>query len=348
MLVAAGVLVGFGGGVLATLVAKHSSVRTPQARAATTPAARVSARISSSPLPAISLLPSPTASLDPRPRSAQTGPQLRAACTDPAACGFPNAADTGPGSTPLTPHSGNLDIRTDGTVISGWDLTGSLDVYANNVTVIDSRITSTNWWGVNLRPGYTGLRILHSYLTGVPGRGLDNGGEDYAMSNMGTGSVEVGWCDMSVFGNTISTGHGYIHDNYVHGLVPFINKRGYYQHTDAVIEEGGDTAGLDLDHNTLLNPIRIDQGASAAIGLYPDSGAVTDVTIKDNWLAGGAYTLYGGGPNAARMVVTGNVFSGEYWPQAGYYGAIADWHDAGAGNSWSGNTFSDGTQVAAP
>jgi hypothetical protein len=97
---------------------------------------------------------------------------------------------------------------------------------------------------------------------------------------MSGGSVEVGWCDLSVFGNTISTGHGDIHDNYVHDLVPFINKRGYYQHTDAVISGGGDTAGLHLEHNTLLNPIAVDRGASAAIGLFPDSGADTN-TFRD-------------------------------------------------------------------
>lgn len=75
--------------------------------------------------------------------------------------------------------------------------------------------------------------------TAVPGKGPDNGGEDYALSNTGNGGVEAGWRDLSAFGNTVSTGHGYIHDNYVHDLVPFINHAGYYQHTDAVIADGG-------------------------------------------------------------------------------------------------------------
>jgi hypothetical protein len=153
---------------------------------------------------------------------------------------------------------------------------------------------------------------------------------------------------MSVFGNTVSTGHGDIHDNYVHGLVPFINHSGYYQHTDAVIANGGDTAGLRVEHNTLLNPIDVDHGASAAVGLFPDDGPVTDITIKDNWLAGGAYTLYGGGSGAARVIVSGNVFSDEYWPQSGFYGPIAHWNPSGAGNVWSDNTFRDGTAIAAP
>ena len=232
--------------------------------------------------------------------------------------------------------------------INGWNLTGSLDVYADNVTIIDSKITSSNWWGVNLRPGYSGLRILHTLITGAPGQGPDNGGEDYALSNMSDGAVEVGWSDLSVFGNTLSTGHGYIHDDYVHDLVPFITKNGNYEHTDTVISEGGDTGGLRIEHNTLLNPISVDKGASSAIGLYADSGIVSDTTVKNNWLAGGAYTLYGGGANAARIVVSGNVFSDEFWPKCGYYGPIAYWNAGGNGNVWTGNTFRDGSPVAAP
>lgn len=342
VLVTAGVILGFGGGALTIAATHNSPTSSSAARAVTTPTARASSQ-------GTSATPSPTASPPtPRARVSATAPAIRAACASPGVCGFPTAGNTGPKPGSLTAHSGNISIRQNGMVISGWNLAGSLDIYADNVTIVDSRITSANWWGVNLRPGHTGLRVLHSYITAVPGKGPDNGGEDYALSNMSSGSVEVGWCDLSVFGNTVSTGHGYIHDNYVHDLVPFVNHSGYYQHTDAVIANGGDTAGLRLEHNTLLNPIDVGHGASAAIGLYPDNGHVTDVTIKDNWLAGGAYALYGGGPGAARMVVSGNVFSAEYWPQCGFYGAIAHWNPAGAGNQWSGNAFADGTPVGAP
>ncbi|MCZ9344013.1 hypothetical protein NGM37_40335, partial [Streptomyces sp. TRM76130] len=118
----------------------------------------------------------------------------------------PDARTTGH-RTALEPHeTGYLAVREHGTVIRGWDITGSLDIYANDVTVIDTRITSDNWWGINLRPGYHGLRVLHSTITAVPGEGPDNGGVDYAVSSMGGGSVEVGWCDVSVFGDALSMG----------------------------------------------------------------------------------------------------------------------------------------------
>ncbi|MEY9873343.1 hypothetical protein ABH931_002825 [Streptacidiphilus sp. MAP12-33] len=266
-------------------------------------------------------------------------------CSSPGACGFPTAATTGPRSAPTSSHSGDITIRTDGTVIDGWNLAGSLDIYANDVTVVDTSITSTNWWGVNLRSGYHGLRVLHSRITGVPGKGQDNGGEDYAVSNMGVSSVEVGWSDISVFGNALSMGQGDLHDNYVHDLAPFVNASGQWQHLDAVISDGGGDGQLTIRHNTLLDAPGVDRGASAAIGLYADTGTVNNAVVEGNWLAGGAYALYGGGQGSTGIKVTGNVFSDQYHPACGVYGNVAYWNAGGSGNVWAGNTTSDGRPV---
>ncbi|MEU2711518.1 hypothetical protein [Streptomyces sp. NPDC007205] len=263
----------------------------------------------------------------------------------PGEAGFPDARTTGP-RVPLTPRStGNMSVTTNGMVIKGWDITGSLDIYANDVTIVDSKITSTNWWGVNLRPGYGGLRILHSTVTAVPGKGPDNGGVDYAVSNMSTSSVEVGWCDVSVFGNALSMGQGHIHDNYVHDLVPFRNNGGEWQHTDAVISGGSNKGRLVIRHNTLLNPVAVGQGASASLGLFADSGPVSRTVIDHNLLAGGAYCLYGGGDGATGIEVTNNVFSTRYHRNCGVYGAVTAWNAAGTGNVWRGNRFSHGSPI---
>jgi hypothetical protein len=313
-----------------------------------TGAARAASSGSASAAPELSLPAAPPAS----PSSGSAPASTRSAsasppepCAGPAACGFPSAADTGPRTQSLTAHSGNIEIRKNGEVISGWNLDGSLDVYANDVTVVDSRIDSSSWWGVNLRAGYTGLRILHSELTGTPGAGADNGGEDYAVSNMGDGSVEVGWDDVSVFGDALSLGNGSIHDDYVHDLHPFINHSGTYQHLDAIISDGDDTLGLRIEHNTLLNPVPADQGPTSAIGLLPNTGPISDTAVVDNWIAGGAYAIYGGGAGATGVVVTGNVFSTQYWGRCGIYGPVTYWNSGGSGNEWSGNRYSSGAMV---
>ncbi|MFJ1968309.1 hypothetical protein ACIO93_06545 [Streptomyces sp. NPDC087903] len=295
----------------------------------------------------------PTASPSPTGKpsaTASTGtasgtPAAKAACASPGACGFPDADTTGP-RVPLTPHkTGYRAIRTDGLVIRGWDITGSLDIYANDVTVIDTKITSDSWWGINLRPGFSGLRVLHSTITAVPGKGPDNGGVDYAVSNMGGSSIEVGWCDVSVFGDALSMGQGNLHDNYVHDIVPFVNLGGEWQHTNAVISGGGNTGHLIIRHNTLLNPTSLKQGASGSIGLFADTGVVRNVTVDHNWVAGGAYALYGGDKGATGIRVTDNVFSTQYHPASGGYGVVAHWNADGAGNLWRNNRMSDGRPI---
>ncbi|WP_330300154.1 hypothetical protein [Streptomyces sp. NBC_00503] len=294
--------------------------------------------------PSPSTSPSPSAT--PSPGSSGSGsPAPGSACSSPGACGFPDARSTGPRIALERHDTGNMSVKTDGMVIKGWDIHGSLDVYADNVTVIDSRITSANWWGINLRPGFKGLRVLHTTITAVPGKGPDNGGVDYAVSNMGESSVEVGWCDVSVFGNALSMGQGNLHDNYVHDIAAFRNQGGEWQHTDAVISGGGNKGRLTVRHNTLLNSVAVDRGASAALGLFADTGSVSSVTVDSNWLAGGAYAFYGGGPGATGIEVTNNVFSTQYHPGSGTYGPVAAWNSGGAGNVWRGNRMSDGRPV---
>jgi hypothetical protein len=279
---------------------------------------------------------------------AEPTPTTKPPCGQPGDCGFPSALTTGFGSTSLRVHTGDMEIHQNGMVISGWDLHGALDIWANDVTIEDSRITSSTWWGVNLRTGYTGLKVLHCQITAVPGQGPDAGGEDYAVSNGGDGTLEVGWNDISVFGDALSTGNGFLHDNYVHDIVPFVNQSGTYEHTDAVISDGSDPAGLTIQHNTLLNPVGATKGASAAVGLFADDGPVTNTTVDDNWIGGGAYALYGGGTGSTDVRITGNVFSTEYWPAGGIYGPATAWDPQGAGNTWQDNAFADGKPIAAP
>ncbi|MDQ0935597.1 hypothetical protein [Streptomyces turgidiscabies] len=327
--------------------------RSSPSPSATAPATAGEATDRPSPSPSPTARPTPakkpTPAGKPTPptatRSAPAAPAARTKCASPGDCGFPDADSTGP-RIALKPHNtGNWSIRTDGLVIRGWDITGSLDIYANNVTVIDTRITSDNWWGVNLRPGYSGLKVLHSTITAVPGKGPDNGGVDYAVSNMGVSPIEVGWCDVSVFGDALSMGQGNLHDNYVHDIVPFVNLGGEWQHTNTVISGGGNTGHLIIRHNTLLNPTSLEQGASGSIGLFADTGVVRNVTVDDNWMAGGAYALYGGSTGATGIRVTGNVFSTEYHHGSGGYGAVAHWNTGGAGNVWRDNRMSDGRLV---
>ncbi|MBT2543267.1 hypothetical protein J7E99_21840 [Streptomyces sp. ISL-44] len=336
--------------LLAVVLALYQADRTGVGDHKATPSAAPSAAPSAGPSGTPPGTPSATTPATPPGTDtaeppATPGTPSPTACAAPGDCGFPDAKSTGP-RIALEPHdTGNMSVKKDGTVIKGWDIRGSLDVYANDVTVIDSRITSANWWGINLRPGFSGLKVLHTTITAVPGKGPDNGGVNYAVSNMGGSSIEVGWCDVSVFGNALSMGQGDLHDNYVHDIVAFRNQGGEWQHTDAVISGGGNKGRLTIRRNTLLNSVAVDRGATAAVGLFADTGTVSSVIVEGNWLAGGAYALYGGGPGATGIEITDNVFSTQYHPGSGAYGPVTAWNAGGAGNVWRGNRMSDGRPV---
>jgi hypothetical protein len=323
--------------------------------AATTTAPPVTPSTVASALPPPSQAVSPSASSAPPPPSSRPTPSTSApapkkpACGgSKAACGYPHAGNTGPRKTPTVRKSGNISIRDNGAVLKGWNLKGSLDIYANNVTVTDCSITSSNWWAVNLRPGFTGLKVTHCRITDTPGKGPDNGGSNYAVSNMSEGSIEVGYNNISGFGNVLSMGHGTIHDNYVHSISTFVTDDGEWQHTDSVISNGSDNGGLVIRHNTLLNDSPIDKGSTAAVGLFADNGPVRNTTVEDNWLAGGAYVLYGGAAGSSNIRITGNVFSTEFHPKGGIYGFATAWNAGGPGNVWSGNRTSEGAAVPPP
>lgn len=271
--------------------------------------------------------------------------------SNPNVCGFPDDTNTGPsGCSSYTDMSGYNRIDTDNTVIECVRLTnGAFDVYANNVTIKNSIITANNWWGINEREGHSGLTVVHNTITGVVGQGPDNGGEDYAVSQGGSGGLEVGWNNISQFGDAISVGDGNVHDNYVHDLQAYMPLCGNspcstYQHSDDLIVDGNDKVGLTITHNTMFNQHTADHGASAAIGLFDDNGPVTNITVDNNLIAGGAYALYAGGATSSNIVVTNNHFSTIFWPASGIYGPDAYWHE-GNGNLWSNNIWDDGTNM---
>lgn len=260
---------------------------------------------------------------------------------------WPDATNTGvPSGIALidesAPMATGLVITTDNTVIDGINLDGWIDVEANNVTIQNSVITSNNWWGVRYAGGVTGLKILHSVIRSVPGQGPDNGGYDYGIAQLGNGTMEVAYNDISGFKDGVDVTTGYVHDNYIHDLSQFDGA-----HTQNVYVWCGGN-GVTLQHNTLINQTG-QEYATAAVYIAPDCGAQNNVTVDTNWLAGGSLVLYGGGAMASNIHVQNNAFSTAIWsPDGGFNGTVGYWADGNAGNLWSGNTWADGPNAGLP
>jgi hypothetical protein len=259
---------------------------------------------------------------------------------------MPDASNTGvPSGTVLTAKSStacNYVVSTENAVVNAMDLNGCIDVEANNVTVQNSRITSNTWWGIKYgasNPNITGLRILHSTVTSVAGKGPDNGGYDYGISSQANGTIEVGYSDISGFKDGVDIASGSVHDSYIHDLSQFTGA-----HTQDIYVWSGGGAGVTIQHNTLINQVAL-ANTTASIYIAPDSGHDNNVTVTGNKLAGGAYAFYGGDTSATNIHVVDNTFSTVVYTNCGYYGTVAYWHAANAGNVWTGNSWADGPKA---
>ena len=287
-------------------------------------------------------------------------------CSSPGACGFPDATSTGvPKNTTLTPMTGGsgalnvIEITTDGTVIDGAQINGSLDVWANNVTIKNSAIQSRAWWGINQREHHSGLTVINCTIHGTPGQGQDtNGGNDYGIADSGDGVNEIAFNEIESYGAPLSLGSGCVHDNYTHKEDSFqVSNDGvnfYWVHTDPFIASGGNITPLFIVHNTFINDDM--NGGSASIGLFNDTGVLKDVTIRHNWMAGGAYCFYpcsspdpGGSADgcATNEHVSDNVFSTSVYGDCGKYGPVNSgaWPGKDPSNTWSNNAWADGSKA---
>jgi hypothetical protein len=102
-------------------------------------------------------------------------------------------------------------------------------------------------------------------------------------------------------------------------------------HYDGFQSDGG--RNLTLEHNTIRNPC----GQTSTILMSTNTSGISNVTIRDNLLAGGGYTLYcNAGPDVPNETVTGNRFARTYYPRAGFWGATTGCQmaDVDSGNVW--------------
>lgn len=223
----------------------------------------------------------------------------------------------------LTP-SGGMTITTPGTVVSGLHITGAVSINANNVTLTDDLIenSATNSYAVYVKPGVSGALIEHSTI-----RGENSGSNaiEYGILNGGSGTVGN---DLSLTNCTeCYAGPGTIENSFlnVSATIPGSHYEDTYY--------GGGNGPLTIQHDTMLNP----QPQTACVYTYSDFGQVRGLTLSDNLMAGGGYTIYGGGSTASTVSITGNRFSNLYYPNSGNFGldAYMNWNST----TWSGNMW---------
>ena len=186
-----------------------------------------------------------------------------------------DATNTGvPAGVTLT-ASGDLVITKAGTVISGLNIQGNVYISAPNVTLENCKITSGGWSVVQIAKGVTGTTIQNCEINGV---GTGNEGS-CGISGQGT---FIGNNIYNVENGINVTGSSVIENNYIHNL-----KASGAPHYDGIQIDGG-VSNVSIIHNTVLN----DYGQTAAIMIDNYFGPISNITVDNNLLSGGGYTIY--------------------------------------------------------
>jgi hypothetical protein len=289
-------------------------------------------------------------------------PVEKAHCfASPHLCGYPDPSNTGvpPGVT-LKP-SGSITVTRPGTVIAGLEVTGTINVVADDVTIEDTRVIQNTTCGSTTACGNYAIRIDES-ATGTTIRDVETStvpGQTCQQDIRNTGgelTIEGAYlhaCD----GNVYAQGPTVLADSY--GITKFVISSDHIE--NVYMNETSFTAS----HDTLFNPI--DQTAV----IFGNSGDGTDTTdcsnrivILGSLLAGGGYSLYpcahSTQPGSSYLNVQGNHFarcvtkegyepdggqhpcvggpdSSGYFPNSGSYG-IAAYYYQGTG-IWRGNVW---------
>lgn len=281
--------------------------------------------------------------------------------SSPHSCGYPDPSNTGvPSGVPLR-ASGSLQITQQGAVVSGLQVTGSIQVLASNVTIENTRVIQNQTCGPVEACGNSAIEVRDG-LTGV------------VIKNVETASVPGDTCEHDIrnTGASLTIEGAYLHacDSNLYAQGPTVLKNSY---GIAKIEMSEDhieniyfnETSFTAIHDTLLNPV--DQTAV----IFGNSGGGTDVTnctnqltVLESLLAGGGYSLYpcahssqvgssstniqgnhfarcvtpeGYEPESGAHPCKGGPDSSGYFANSGSFGIASDYYP-GTG-TWRGNVW---------
>ena len=194
--------------------------------------------------------------------------------------GFPVIETTGvPEGTVLSPHSGRLIVSEDNAVVDSLDVTGFIDIKANNVTIKNTRVTGTGGtYLVRVYPGFSNLVIEDSRLRGV---GLCSA--VICCSNYTARRVLVTGCadGLKVGDNTV------VEDSLITELYRGVDSQGRGSHNDGIQAVGGNN--MTIRRNTILGPYQM---STSAIIFKGDFATIENSLVESNYLSGGSYTVY--------------------------------------------------------
>jgi hypothetical protein len=211
---------------------------------------------------------------------------------------WPSASNTGWQPTGVTlKASGSLTVSTAGAVVDGLDVSGTIYVSANNVTIKRSRVRASAFAAIQIRSGVTGVRVEDCE---IDGRGTSGG----ATNSMGViGPVTVLRSNIYGVENGVTPESGsLVQDSYIHDLGAPGSP-----HYDGIQIDGG-LSNIVVRHNNIV----VSQSQTSAVMIDNYFGPTSNITVDNNRLVGGGFTVYSDGQfgSSSPRGGTGGTISG--------------------------------------
>ncbi len=220
-------------------------------------------------------------------------------------------------------------------LIEGVAFTSALDIYTTLPVVfrgVSVRVQSPSHWAIHTRPGAGPFYFLLSEAGAVDGQSAS--GSTALLLRANSSVVYRSHISNASDGIHTDATSAIIRENLIDGLVTHPG-----DHNDA-IQTAPQARGIVIERNRIHN-------VNPQTSCIYNSGS--DVTVRDNYLAGGGWVIYGGGKDnghggdsARNVSVTGNVFGLDHFQKSGNFGPVAYW---GHANTWSSNRMSNGKEV---
>lgn len=231
---------------------------------------------------------------------------------------------TDPSKPSPLPKVSGMTIKTAGTVIEGKDIQGCVVVQAPNVTIRKSRINCTSIYGV-ASYGDTDHGGLLIEDTDIFCHNTNTTGVSYIGATIRR--VHIKGCENGLhIDRNVTLVDSFIHEIY----------EGDHGHGDGI--QSPDGSNSVIDHNTIYS-----ESTTSSININHNASGPTssNITISNNLLAGGAYTMYCPITPTVNYRILNNHFSTKFHPKSGVFGPHADcgnenqisgniWHESGA------------------
>lgn len=214
---------------------------------------------------------------------------------DPTTCVKPDATNTGATGT-LTTYTGPTTITANGTVVENKRVSGGLVVQGDNVTIRNVEAPG----GVFVQQGHN---ATIEKLTGSSVVNSSSNGLKVLKSNLGF--VDDGDSLHITSDSGVYIDGVVIKNNWIHDPRPPAGA-----HYDGLQVRGA--KNVTVECNTFdAGPYQSTHNAH--VYFEYDNGGYSNVTVKDNWLIGNAWSTMWGTANDSLTKLVGNKFSNPHW-----------------------------------